>query len=315
VASGDIVPFGKYRGQPIEVLRSDPGYVQWLLGQDWVRDRFAAIHTLIVNNFGAPAETPEHNALQAKFLDDGFCINVLAALEWEPAINYVPWAQQAQNKIGAAEQQLAKLRETLAEAEDFEEPAEDDDCGWLTPTLEEAFPEFAQGYDPQGHTSADTLEDVQANIASAIDDCLSDIDHLAEELSESRGWLGHEFEVRGWDVHLWAQRDPDDEIYDWTPDRTRRIIAAWAAGIEVWAELKPALGDDYPAILRQMKANDVKPISELLRRAGVTASPLDGEKVLIFDRFTASGASLDQVKAIFAASGFTVLALEEIGDG
>jgi hypothetical protein len=33
---------------------------------------------------------------------------------------------------------------------------------------------------------------------------------------------------------------------------------------------------------------------------------------LVFDQFAAAGASLDQVRAIFAASGFTVLALADI---
>jgi hypothetical protein len=35
-------------------------------------------------------------------------------------------------------------------------------------------------------------------------------------------------------------------------------------------------------------------------------------KVLIFDRFTAVGATLEQVKAIFAASKFTVLSFNDI---
>jgi hypothetical protein len=83
--TSQVIPFGKYAGQPVEVLRGDPDYVRWLMGQDWFRSRFTAIHTLIVNNFGEPAETPEHNALQAQFLDDGFCREVLKALGRDPA--------------------------------------------------------------------------------------------------------------------------------------------------------------------------------------------------------------------------------------
>src|SRR4051812_30049904 len=65
--ASQVIPFGKYKGQAAEVLRSDPAYVQWLSGQDWFRDRYAIIHTLIIHNFGEPSETPEHNALQVKF--------------------------------------------------------------------------------------------------------------------------------------------------------------------------------------------------------------------------------------------------------
>jgi hypothetical protein len=63
-----IIPFGKYCGQPIEILRQDADYRHWLMEQGWFRERHAQLFTLIVNNFGAPAETPEHNAMQARFL-------------------------------------------------------------------------------------------------------------------------------------------------------------------------------------------------------------------------------------------------------
>src|SRR6266699_159773 len=66
----DIVPFGKYKGKPVEVLAQDREYCDWLASQDWFRSRFTAIHTLIVNNFGEPSETPEHNALQALFTEE-----------------------------------------------------------------------------------------------------------------------------------------------------------------------------------------------------------------------------------------------------
>src|SRR5262245_15525954 len=76
-----LVPFGKYKGQPVEVLAADPEYCDWLTGQDWFRDRYAAIHTLVINHFGAPSETPEHNALQACFLDRSWVERFVVARE------------------------------------------------------------------------------------------------------------------------------------------------------------------------------------------------------------------------------------------
>jgi hypothetical protein len=67
------VPFGKYKDQPVEALAADQGYVEWLLSQAWVKDRYPQFFTLIINNLQEPTETPEHNALQARFLDDDFC--------------------------------------------------------------------------------------------------------------------------------------------------------------------------------------------------------------------------------------------------
>ena len=65
MAKTEIVPFGRYKGQPVEALAQDKEYCEWLIAQDWFRPKFTAIHTLIINNFGVPDETPEHNALQA----------------------------------------------------------------------------------------------------------------------------------------------------------------------------------------------------------------------------------------------------------
>jgi hypothetical protein len=52
----EVVPFGKYKGQPIEVLANDRGYLDWLTAQSWFRERYAGIYTLIINNFGEPSE-------------------------------------------------------------------------------------------------------------------------------------------------------------------------------------------------------------------------------------------------------------------
>lgn len=65
---GMIVPFGKYKGQPVEVLREDAQYMDWLLGQNWFREKYQLVYNVIINNFGEPTETPEHNQMQVKFL-------------------------------------------------------------------------------------------------------------------------------------------------------------------------------------------------------------------------------------------------------
>jgi len=95
------------------------------------------------------------------------------------------------------------------------------------------------------------------------------------------------FEDAGWDVVIYANVDKHG-----------------LAGEQLTlVELKPSLGDDYPAVLRQMKAN-----SRNIPRYGDNPS----HKVLIFDQFAASGAALDQVRGIFKASGCTLLALREV---
>lgn len=68
-----LVPFGKYKGQPVSVMQNDTQYCDWLATQDWFRERYANVYNqVIINNFTEPTETPEHNRLQMKFLDDDF---------------------------------------------------------------------------------------------------------------------------------------------------------------------------------------------------------------------------------------------------
>jgi hypothetical protein len=70
--AGEVIPFGKYKGQPLDVLTADRDYCDWLMEQAWFVQRYPHIHTVVINNFGEPTETPEHNALQIRLLDDTF---------------------------------------------------------------------------------------------------------------------------------------------------------------------------------------------------------------------------------------------------
>ena len=65
-----MIPFGKYKGQPVDVLAADRDYAEWLQQQDWFRERYQSLYTIIINNFGEPDDTPEHNAMQVRFLEE-----------------------------------------------------------------------------------------------------------------------------------------------------------------------------------------------------------------------------------------------------
>lgn len=71
-----IIPFGKYKGQPIDVLQSDKQYADWLMQQDWFREKYPQFNTIIINNFNAPQDSPDHNKLASLFLNDEFCIKL-----------------------------------------------------------------------------------------------------------------------------------------------------------------------------------------------------------------------------------------------
>jgi len=67
-----IVPFGKYKGQPVEVLAQDEQYLDWLKHQDWFKSQHQNIYAIIINQFQAPSDTPESNRIQARFIDDEY---------------------------------------------------------------------------------------------------------------------------------------------------------------------------------------------------------------------------------------------------
>lgn len=70
-------PFGRYKGKPIEAAAEDKEYLTWLLSQSWFPEKYPDLHTIIINNFQEPVDTPEHNRLQGLFLDKNFTHNFL----------------------------------------------------------------------------------------------------------------------------------------------------------------------------------------------------------------------------------------------
>ena len=75
-----VVPFGKYKDQPVEALIADRDYREWLMEQPWFRDRYVNLYQMVINYGGQPTETPEHNEMQAAFLDDDYCLKVARAI-------------------------------------------------------------------------------------------------------------------------------------------------------------------------------------------------------------------------------------------
>lgn len=42
------IPFGKYKGQEIDVLASDLSYAEWILSQEWVKEKYPQLHDAIM---------------------------------------------------------------------------------------------------------------------------------------------------------------------------------------------------------------------------------------------------------------------------
>ena len=67
-----IIPFGKYKGQPITTLLADTNYLEWCKQQEWFK-KFPIVYNICVNqtivNQNENSKTPEHNKIQNLFLE------------------------------------------------------------------------------------------------------------------------------------------------------------------------------------------------------------------------------------------------------
>ena len=78
-----IIPIGKHKGKSVEEVRLiEPQYLDWLAAQDWFNKKYSDLIEAIRGG-GQPADTPEHNALQARFLDPQFALAAVAVLRRE----------------------------------------------------------------------------------------------------------------------------------------------------------------------------------------------------------------------------------------
>lgn len=118
-------------------------------------------------------------------------------------------------------------------------------------------------------------EEQRANWDMAIASHRKAREEVIIEIGKTKSWRfeplvkNRQFEARGWDV-----------VFE-VPYADRFQI-----------EIKPTVGDDYPAVLRQINA---------LRRDGY------GRVVLFLERYIGVGATCDQFIAVFKQAGITVI--------
>jgi hypothetical protein len=222
-----VVPFGKYRGQQVEQLAADPEYCEWLMGQSWFVEKYQAIHTVIINNFGEPSETPEHNRLQLRFLDETFRDRCAQALVYHrPKSNF-------------------------------------------------RFPAFA---DPP--------------------------------IFEDHGW-----DVT-WTIHYWGRLHTDfgkGPATEWSYEDHE----TWRPGGEsvgphsrLFIECKPCLGDDFPAVLRQMKSNALRIDRNYASRTGGRYPRY--AFLLLAGEVQSDSGTIEQIKQFFLQSGFFLRTVADI---
>lgn len=208
----ELIPFGKYKGQPLVAIQKDKQYIDWLLAQSWFHEKHKEFYTIIINNFQEAVDTPQHNAMHVKFLDDAYVLNLFKEYQIGDKDNYV----------------VSRC---------FERD------GW----------------------------DVIIELSGL---CTKDISKLTNELLDK--W-----------------NESNDEEYRSNLDKEIMALEN-IERIALYIEIKPTVSDDFPSILRQIKA------SRITRKSTTKIILLVGE-------YTGIGATKDEFVAFMWTEGVTVI--------
>lgn len=289
-----IVPFGKYKGAPVEVLVADRDYCDWLASQSWFRERYPSINQLVINYGGQPQDTPEHNVFQASFLDERWRLALVGYLR--PGLFSVEAAHQL------AERHDSKVLERATPfVEHVDEP------------VRVFQPEFeVSGWDVEFTAAQMTCHYNVISMPKCSCICLhADCDESAvckghtdraDDLRVKCKHTGHAEQraKKQWSTEYGHCSKEcvyvaDRELVRWLGDEGEgHYDPLW---VTFKVELKPTLGDDYPSVLRQVKRyradhDDVRCV--LVRNAAF------------------EGVTWEQVAAVFRLSNISLVHVDQL---
>lgn len=281
VVDPPILRFGKHSGKSAaEVMDVDPEYVQWVLAQPWFQEKNPQLVQFFVRGGvggGEASETPEHNALQAKFTQDAYCLAAAAMFSAGQRIRNIDDAQKEGEALaGPALEGRVQSYHPEIEDRHFELNAWDVQFSFTG-----AYSELDTSVEPSCSCEPLPLPEVPSSPL-----------HRGSE-ADSEAWdeyhrLGNVFQQAHRDRSRVAKINEDREQSKFNPhgrfSRHRMDFAfndyvnatqhegdcprastayfrAWPGGYEelvisnprrLGLELKPVMGDDFPAVLRQV---------------------------------------------------------------
>jgi len=273
-----VLPVGKYKGQSFDVLLTDTAYALWMLSSMYAKleQKHPALFAFLISRFGPPDQTPVHNALQNRFLDETFCL-----------------------QVGLASS--SRLREVAALLTpltvDLEGHWKRNVLGCLEPCLVLSDYDSNEKALGRGLLSLETLRATLQKEWNLLRLYGADRDLPAGTKCVPLRLANLEFEAKGADVsyrvdlgyELLAKRSGPAPGFD---RREYGVLARESATGSLHIEVKPVVGDDYPAVLRRMK----------------TAN----NNVLLVGEYNGTGATWEQLVKVFALSKISVVSLEEV---
>ena len=293
-----IVPFGKYKGQPIEAMQNDKSYLDWLSGQDWFRSRYPQLNTIIINNFNEPSDTPEHNALVALFTDDEFILKFLKYIS-----NGIICKGRFITKTEVENAIIGYFKENRKYSyNDFTEAIEES----IRSQLSNGYTYRHLSNDVNYNVSFEDKKGSDVNLSYSYAQ-LANVDFkkmiVPDELTLDEEYLTLCTAIKGLSICTDFENSfidllndkgynkllglPIQHYFEWKVKKIlninplfvyHRVRNKWKNG-PIRIECKPIISDDYPTIMRQCRNQ--------------------GSSCLLTYKYTGTGATLDQVKKMF----------------
>jgi hypothetical protein len=300
-----VMTFGRYKGQPIELMLSDRSYCEWIAAQPWFREQFAPIYNIIVN--GLPGEeqcTPEHNALQNLFVLDRHphAVNLAKLLmkaSKPPKLDHKECDIEA-NPIFAD----WRIVERKAEINGWDVTFR---CleRWTGRWRSKEITTWRKWSDEEDWKKKASWSDNFYREDAEPD--WSKVEWKSLEKSERYGYKDHIYKSENRIVVATAENREVTEYGEWKIklERFGDENYDWEDKRRIAVELKPTLGDDYPAVLRQM-------LKRIDFHVGQSSFHYGGKAALVIGSFSSDVTTLEDLKAIFAQHDIAVVTLSEI---
>jgi len=308
-----LVPFGKYKGQPITNLLNDTKYLEWCKQQEWFQ-KFPIVYNICVNQTittnNQNSKTPEHNKLQNMFLDKTNQIRLLnlllgdnVGIKFKKNFKMLIMDEEFNNYFDSSTIKYwdETLNETLNENLNK--------CIWFVPEFNRSLNgskivfedkynwDFILYYNDSQYITFETKSDIENLITF---ETKYDIEKLTIEylynILNKYNFHHNRFET----VHVL-----DTYIENKVNGKYCVDITAVCMNRIVCCELKPILSDDYPYVLRKLNTqinltNNDKTFWQ------------DKIFILIIGKFISSTTSKDQLILIFKQSNIQVIFTDEI---
>jgi hypothetical protein len=274
-ANLSLVPFGKYKGQPIEVLANDSQYVDWALSQEGIKAKYPDFVNIVINNFQKPSETPDHNAMQVKFLDESYAIG---------------FAETAMN-VTSEKLQSVRMKACSRIMKAFHEQNDEGIKALINIDISTMIRKVMYADDALKNTLG--YKEHSKKRSAIKDKIYLSLENKFEYINANmQSWCvvsNREFETKsGCDVSYKLYIEPWCDQYINNDTLGRHCSEGWLLKIEI----KPAVSDDFPSVFRQMKRSK--------------------SNILFIKEYTGVGATKDELVQYFATNRIKVVFEEDL---